>query len=122
MPALLAVITVAAPACTDKPTTPSTESGTSDPTSTDSTDSSDGTATATPTSTGSSGTDTGSTTGGVPTCAPLPRPACEAEKGCYWFPDLGECIVDCAMIKDQATCQMQEYCSWFDGTCDVVIA
>ena len=68
-------------------------------------------------------TDTGNTTGGLPTCAPLPDPAaCEAEPGCYWFTDLGECIVDCSKIKDQATCQMQAYCSWFDETCELVLA
>jgi citrate synthase len=37
-------------------------------------------------------------------------------------PTLGECIVDCTTIKDESTCKMQEYCSWFDETCDLVLA
>lgn len=134
MPAFLAVSAVG-PACGDDgKTTAST--GTTTQTATDPTGPTTGTATTTPT-TGSTGTTTGSPTtgntgadtgaatdtGGVPNCAmyDAPRP-CNAEAGCTWFGDVGQCIVDCAQISDQATCNMQEYCFWIDGSCELAIA
>ncbi|MBK7823724.1 hypothetical protein [Nannocystis sp.] len=123
VPALLAVTTIAAPACTEKPTTSSSDSSSGAQTGTDSTPTTGPTTGPTTTgNTGNTGTD-GLTTGALPDCAPLPDMAtCEAETGCFWFEDLGECIVDCTKLTDEATCVGQPFCSWFDEMCSLVLA
>jgi hypothetical protein len=99
---------------TSDPTQPVTSS-TAEPTT-----SSTGTTTA-PTSTGV--TTTGATdTGGVPECSMYGAEApCTAEPGCFWFAELGQCIVDCPQIKDQVTCEMQDFCEWFENQCSLLL-
>lgn len=61
-------------------------------------------------SSGSSGA-----TGGadVPDCASVEdQPACGAEYGCVWYPDLEICVVVCLFLEEQATCDEQPYCYW----------
>ena len=107
MPALLAVTTIAAPACTEKPTTSSSDS-----------DSTASTGANTGPTTGNTGT-----TGGLPDCASLPdAPTCEAETGCFWFADVNQCVVDCTKLTDETTCVGQPFCSWFDEMCSLVLA
>jgi len=118
VPAVLAVSVLGACGDDKTPTTsdatqPATSSTAEPITST-------GTTTA-PTSTGV--TTTGATdTGGVPECSMYGAEApCMAEPGCFWFAELGQCIVDCPQIKDQVTCEMQDYCEWFENQCSLLL-
>lgn len=115
VPAFLAVTTVGAPGCADKPTTTTT---------TDSSTGTETTPTTSPTTTESAATTTGTTTGEPVECSTLAdQAACMTESTCYWFPPVSQCIFDCEQIKSQAACNMQDFCSWYDDEgCRLVLA
>ena len=56
----------------------------------------------------------------VPDCPSLEdQPACGAEYGCVWYPDLELCVVVCVFVEDEATCDEQRFCYWTaNGECD----
>ncbi|MBL9099391.1 MAG: hypothetical protein JNL82_00450 [Myxococcales bacterium] len=106
VPAFLAVSAVVAPAC----------KGGDD----DTTMGSEATAASEPT-----GTPTGTVTdtGELPDCQMnADQAACTAIAGCVWFVEVEQCIVECETITDQLTCQMQDYCEWFDDQCSMLLA
>lgn len=117
VPAVLAVSVVAAcgdskPSTTSDATSTAASSSTAEPT----TPTSGTTMATTPTSTGA--TDTG----GLPDCSMFGgEAACEAEMLCFWYAEIGQCVVDCPQIKDEATCNTQGYCEWFNNQCELLL-
>lgn len=97
--------------------------GTTTGTGTEATGSTGATDTTTAPTTGvttGSATDADTTTGGeLPDCSVYKDAnACAAVVGCAWEPEGMICIVDCTLIHDQATCEAQDYCGWFNETCN----
>lgn len=78
------------------------------------------TSTSASTDTGSeSGADTGS---GLPDCNAIEDPkTCNAMPGCLYDVVVGQCDVDCTLIRDMAICVDQTgVCYWQDGACSHV--
>lgn len=122
VPALLAVSTVsAAPACSDdeKMTEPTTTAATTD--ATDSTTT--GTVTGTTMDPTMATMVTGTDTGAVPECRMIKdQPTCEATPLCMWPPEESECMLDCMQIDDETVCMAtQEFCTWVDGKCEMLV-
>lgn len=136
------VLAVAVLGCGDDKPSPTTQTTTQPNTTTSATDpATSGTTTTTETTmatlptSGATGTTTGTTTGpttgastgttdtgDVPTCSMYTTEGpCEEVEGCFWFVEFGQCIVDCAPIKEMATCNMQDYCVWIDDQCVLAI-
>lgn len=58
------------------------------------------------------------TSGGLPDCQIAGEADCNAEEGCMWSPQVEFCVIDCAPLADQATCESADFCEWVGEACE----
>ncbi|WP_434419032.1 hypothetical protein [Nannocystis pusilla] len=106
----------AAPACSD-------DEKMTEPTTAATADATDSTTTGTSSGTTMDPMVTGTDTGAVPECTMIKdQPTCEATPLCMWPPEESECMLDCMKIDDEAACMAtQEFCTWVDGKCEMLL-